>query len=72
MFIDYCIPRMNVLWFIRYAAASANISCERNNLKNLARIASIFYIEIDIGESIAGKRVWPGLIIEGPPSPPPK
>ena len=43
----------------------------RDNLKNLYRIASIFYIKIDIFERIAGKQVGPSLIIYGPASPPP-
>ena len=35
------------------------------------RIASIFYMYIDIGEWIVGKQVVPILLIEGVPSPPP-
>ena len=39
-------------------------------LKNPYRIASIFYMEIDIGERIAGKQDGPGPIIYGPPRAP--
>ena len=41
-----------------------------DNLKNPYRIASIFYMYIDIGERIAGKQDGPGLIIYGPPRAP--
>ena len=41
-----------------------------DNLKNPYRIASIFYMQIDIGERIAGKQDGPSLIIYGPPRPP--
>ena len=41
-----------------------------NNLKNPYRIASIFYMYIDMGERIAGKQDGPGPIIYGPPSAP--
>ena len=42
-----------------------------DNLKNPYRIASIFYMYIDIGERMPGKQDGPSLIIYGPPSPPP-
>ena len=38
-----------------------------DNLKNPYRIASIFFMQIDIGEGIAGKQDGPSLIIYGPP-----
>ena len=42
-----------------------------DNLKNPNRIASIFYMWIDIGERIDGKQDGPGpIIIYGPPRPP--
>ena len=41
-----------------------------DNLKNPNRIASIFYMHIDIGERIAGKQDGPGPIIYGPPRDP--
>ena len=41
-----------------------------DNLKNPNRIASIFYMYIDIGERIAGKQNGPGPIIYGPPRAP--
>ena len=44
---------------------------ERDNLKNLEWIGSIFFMLLDIGERIAGKQDWPSMIIEGPISPPP-
>ena len=42
-----------------------------HNLKNPYRIASIFYMQIDIGERMPGKQDWPSRIIYGPPRPPP-
>ena len=39
-----------------------------DNLKNPNRIASIFYLYIDIGERLAGKQDGPGPIIYGPPN----
>ena len=60
----------------RYAAASASAASAsafhrlRDNFKNPYRIASIFDMQIDIGERIAGKQDWPGLIIYGPPRAP--
>ena len=42
-----------------------------DNLKNPYRIASIFYMYIDIGERMPGKQDGPGPIIYGPPRPPP-
>ena len=50
---------------------SQTFLCERDYLKNHERIASIFYIYINIGEWIVGKQVVPILLIEGVPSPPP-
>ena len=41
-----------------------------DNLKDPYRIASIFYMYIGIGESIAGKQDGPGPIIYGPPRAP--
>ena len=41
-----------------------------DNLKNPYHIASIFYMQIDIGERIAGKQDGPSRIIYGPPRPP--
>ena len=41
-----------------------------DNLKNPYRIASIFYMLIDIGERMPGKQDGPGPIIYGPPRPP--
>ena len=41
-----------------------------DNLTNPYRIASIFYMYIDIGERIAGKQDGPGPIICGPPRAP--
>ena len=41
-----------------------------DNLKDPYRIASIFYLYVDIGERIAGKKDGPGPIIYGPPRPP--
>ena len=41
-----------------------------DNLKNPYRIASIFYMQIDIGERMPGKQDGPGPIIYGPPRPP--
>ena len=40
-----------------------------DNLKNPYRIASIFYMYIDIGERIAGRQDGPSRIIYGPPRP---
>ena len=72
-----------ILWFSRrYAAASAASAASasaasasafhrlRDNFKKPYRIASIFDMQIDIGERIAGKQDWPGLIIYGPPRAP--
>ena len=41
-----------------------------DNLKNPYRIASIFYMYIDIGERMPGKQDGPSRIIYGPPRPP--
>ena len=41
-----------------------------DNLKNPYRIASIFYMLIDIGERMPGKQDGPSRIIYGPPRPP--
>ena len=41
-----------------------------DNLINPYRIATIFYMQIDIGERITGKQDGPGLIIYGPPRAP--
>ena len=41
-----------------------------DNLKNPYRIASIFYMQIDIGERMPGKQDGPSRIIYGPPRPP--
>ena len=75
--ILWCIPRTKyvrgILWFSRRYAASASASAFhrlRDNFKKPYRIASIFYMQIDIGERIAGKQDWPGSIIYGPPRAP--
>ena len=71
-----CIPRTKyvrgILWFSRrYAAASASAFHRlHDNFKKPYQIASIFDMQIDIGERIAGKQDWPGLIIYGPPRAP--
>ena len=69
-----CIPRTKyvrgILWFSRRYAAASAFHRLRDNFKNPYRIASIFDMQIDIGERIAGKQDWPGLIIYGPPRAP--
>ena len=68
---SHCIPRTKyvrgILWFSRrYATLSASAASAfhrlRDNLTKPYRIASIFYMYIDIGERIAGKQDWPGVI----------
>ena len=60
-----------ILWFSRrYAASAETFDRSHDNLKNPYRIASIFYMQIDIGERMPGKQDGPGPIIYGPPRAP--
>ena len=59
-----------ILWFSRRYAAASALHRLRDNFKKPYRIASIFDMQIDIGERIAGKQDWPGLIIYGTPRAP--
>ena len=65
----YGLVVVTPVWRLFAASASA-FHRLRDNFKKPYRIASIFDMQIDIGERIAGKQDWPGLIIYGPPRAP--